>query len=135
MSKVSELKELYENIGGINAVWISSYQNAYNLKTYKLNDVEPLAPMEYLDMMCEEGYSLENVRKIVDIERQAIIDFNSKFSSAERLINSGGPQSSIDQLLDELDELVDLLRESYIVLGPEYEEYKERLDELKSQLP
>lgn len=134
MSKLSELRDLYENIGGVNAAWISSYQAAYNLKVYKLGDVEPLTPMQYFDTMYEEGYSLENVRKIVDIERQAVSDFESKFSTVESLINSNGSESAIDQLLDELDELVDVLRESYIVLGPEYIEYEERLNELKSQL-
>jgi hypothetical protein len=134
MPKVSELKELYDNIGGVNAVWISSFQNAYSLKVYKLDGVEPLAPMQYFEMMCEEGYSLENVRKIVDMERQAIKDFDSKFSAAESLINSGRSGKDIKQLLNEMDELVDLLRVSYIVLGPEYIEYEERLNELRNQL-
>jgi hypothetical protein len=131
MSKAAELKELYDEIGGLNAPWISTIQQAYSIEPNPL-DYKPLLPEEYFDIFYEEGYSFKTVESIIDIERKGIHDFNLKIKEVERLIKSSTSDTyTIDKILEELDDLVDMIRISYIVVGPEYEKYYDKLEELK----
>lgn len=128
MTRKEILKALYEKIGGTNAGWISDFQNLGNqiVGNPKLLETTENA----LDNMADWNYHFRDLEAVIQYEKTIQLLFDNLHDRLETLVESNGNSETIEELREDLEDVVETIKISYITLNANYQTYVDRADEL-----
>lgn len=128
MTRKEILKALYEKIGGTNAGWISDFQNLGNqiVGNPKLLETTENA----LDNMADWNYHFRDLEAVIQYEKTIQLLFDNLHDRLETLVESNGNIETIEELREDLEDVVETIKISYITLNANYQTYVDRADEL-----
>lgn len=135
MTRKEILKGLYEKIGGNNAGWISDFQN---LGSQIVGNPQLSGTTENsLDNMADWNYHFRDLEAVIQYEKTIQSLFDNIHERLEKLVEENGNNETIEELQEDLEDLVETIKISYITLNSNYLTYVDRADELfgKIDLP
>ena len=128
MTRKEILKALYEKIGGANAGWISDFQNLGNQIVGNPKLVETTE--NALDNMADWNYHFRDLEAVIQYEKTIQLLFDNIHDRLENLVETNGDSETIEELREDLEDIVETIKISYITLNSNYQTYVDRADDL-----
>lgn len=128
MTREEILKALYEKIGGTNADWISDFQNLGNQVVGNPKLLE--TTQNALDNMADWNYHFRDLEAVIQYEKTIQSLFDNIHDRLENLVEANGDHETIEELREDLGDIVETIKISYITLNSNCQTYVDKANEL-----
>lgn len=133
MTRKEILTALYEKIGGVDAGWISDFQNLRHQKVGNPELTESIRSA--LDNMADWCYHFEDLDAVIQYEKMIQKLYDSIYKRIESLIAKKNNNEILKELRSDLeDDVVEAIKISYITLNANYQTYVDKAEELYTKI-